>query len=111
MKRLLSATAVTVTAIVLLGLAIDAHSRVPVDRPQSPSKASLLVASGRVEGVTSEVALRPQGVGRIVRIFVQEGQYVKEGTVLLQLDGEQAAREAPWRPPRSRWPRLGWHAC
>lgn len=41
-----------------------------------------------MEGATTEIELRPQLFGRVVSVFVTEGQFVQQGDILLQLDDE-----------------------
>ena len=78
-----------VTVVVVLGLLIDAQSRTPVDRPAGQSEPQTIFASGRIEGTTPEIELRPRLSGRIVELLVEEGQVVRKGVVLLRLDDEQ----------------------
>ena len=56
-------------------------------------ESSLIFASGRIEGATPEIELRPQLAGRITRVLASEGQIVGEGDVLLQLDDRQYCQE------------------
>ena len=78
-----------VTLVVSLGLLIDAQSRTPVDRPAQRSEPNTIFASGRIEGTTAEIELRPRISGRIVQLPVVEGQLVRKGDVLLQLDDQE----------------------
>ena len=78
-----------VTVIGVLGFVIDAQSRVPVVRHEIPPGEYAIFATGRVEGTTPEIELRPQLAGRVEEILVAEGQLVKQGDVLLRLDDQQ----------------------
>jgi multidrug resistance efflux pump len=82
-----------IAAIAILGMTIDIQSRAPSARPDRASEPSRIFASGRIEGATAEIELRSQLAGRIVRVFVSEGQVVNEGDVLLQLDDRQYRQE------------------
>lgn len=104
MKLILCGTVVTV-AIIGLSVAIDIQSRVPVQRPLTDPQAAaaaaapdagprLICANGRIEGATPEIKLRPQLAGRIARILVKEGQLVRAGEVLLELDDAEYVQEA-----------------
>jgi multidrug resistance efflux pump len=77
------------SAVGLLGLAIDAHSRVPIEHPPFPVEPQRIFATGRVEGMTQEIELRPQFSGRIDEIPVHEGQWVEKGDLLIRLDDDQ----------------------
>lgn len=92
MKRLAVVMA-AVLLVGLLGLVIDAQSRVPVARPDQPGAPRMIFASGRVEGATPEIELRPQLAGRIQEVLVREGHLVEQGEVLLRLDDEQYRHE------------------
>jgi HlyD family secretion protein len=93
MKKLVLAAVFLVGAVGILGMTIDVHSRVPSARPDQSSEPSPIFASGRIEGATAEIELRPQMAGRITRVLVTEGQVVKEGDVLLQLDDRECCQE------------------
>jgi HlyD family secretion protein len=93
MKKLLLTAVVLVAALAVLGLAIDIQSSTPVVRPEQPAEVSQVFASGRIEGATSEIELRPQLAGRITQAAVVEGQVVNEGDLLLQLDDQQYRQE------------------
>jgi len=82
-----------VMLVVFLGLLIDAQSRTPVSRPAERSEPESICASGRIEGATPEIELRPRLAGRIVDLLVQEGQTVRKGEVLLRLDDQQYRHE------------------
>jgi membrane fusion protein (multidrug efflux system) len=59
--------------------------------------ADEITATGRIEALQA-ISLRPDVDGRVVRIFVREGQRVERGTPLFQIDGAdlrtQVARAA-----------------
>ena len=80
---------VGVTLVVLLGLMIDVQSQAPAERPAEHRQPQTIFASGRIEGATPEIELRPRLSGRIVEILVEEGQTVRKGDVLLRLDAQQ----------------------
>jgi len=79
---------VGITLIVATGFAIDASSRPVVKTPAFQSGPARIYAPGRVEGATPQIELRPQLAGRVVKVLVQEGQYVQKGDLLLQLDDQ-----------------------
>lgn len=80
----------TVVALVGgLGFLIDAQSRAEVRYAEPPSLGQSIFALGRVEGLTPEIEMRTQLMGRVDGILVEEGQRVEKGDVLLQLDDEQ----------------------
>jgi len=81
--------AVGITAVVTLGLIIDAQSRTSVKRSPTQPQQYMIYAQGRIEGSTPEIELRPQLAGRITRVYVEEGQLVEAGNVLLTLDDRQ----------------------
>jgi multidrug resistance efflux pump len=91
-KLILTGTVLTI-AIVGLSVAIDAQSRTPRERPVPDAGRRLICASGRIEGATPEIKLRPQLAGRVVKICVKEGQFVQAGEPLLELDDAQYALE------------------
>jgi multidrug resistance efflux pump len=93
MKKLLLAAVLLIGAVAVLGMTIDVQSRVPASRLDRSPEPSLIFASGRIEGATPEIELRPQLAGRISRVSVLEGQVVDEGDVLLQLDDRQYCQE------------------
>ena len=79
--------------IVTAGLVIQSQSRTTPERPVSRSGPATIYAAGRIEGATEEIRLRPQLDGRIVKLPVEEGQRVKEGELLLQVDSAQYEHE------------------
>jgi multidrug resistance efflux pump len=92
MKFILTGVVLTV-AIVGISVAVDLQSRPMAERPPANAATRLIFASGRIEGATPEVKLRPQLAGRIAKIQVQEGQFVKAGDVLLELDDTDLVQE------------------
>jgi HlyD family secretion protein len=93
MKKLLLTTIALVAAVIGLGVAIEIQSTAPVVRPAQSGDARQIYASGRIEGATSEIELRLQAVGRITQVPVCEGQVVKAGDLLIQLDDQQYRQE------------------
>jgi HlyD family secretion protein len=91
-KFILTGIVLTV-AIVGVSVAVDLQSRTTADRPPQNDGPRPIFASGRIEGVTPEVKLRPQIAGRIVGIPVKEAQCVRAGDVLLDLDSAELAQE------------------
>jgi multidrug resistance efflux pump len=81
--------ALGITAIITMGIMIDAQSSPPAVRPVNQAKEVRIFALGRVEGITSEIELRSQLDGRIVELPIKEGQFVEQGAVLLVLDDQQ----------------------
>jgi multidrug resistance efflux pump len=92
LKFILTGMVLTV-AIVGLSVAIDVQSRAPDQRPRPDAGPRLICASGRIEGATPEVKLRPQIAGRVVKIRVKEGQLVQAGETLLELDDAEYVQE------------------
>jgi HlyD family secretion protein len=93
MKKLIFAAVALVAAVAALGVAIDVQSSAPVVRPDRPADSSQIFASGRIEGATAEIELRPQLAGRITQAPIGEGQVVNEGQLLLRLDDQQYCQE------------------
>ena len=52
-----------------------------------------ICASGRIEGTTPEIKLRPQVAGHVSKLCVKEGQLVRAGQVLLELDDAQQVQQ------------------
>jgi HlyD family secretion protein len=92
MKFIMAGVVLTV-AIVGLSVAVDIQSRPAAERPRTDAAARLICASGRIEGATPEIKLRPQIAGRVVNVAVKEGQLVKAGDVLLELDDAELVQE------------------
>jgi multidrug resistance efflux pump len=93
MKKLLLTAVILIAAVTALGVAIDIQSSTPVVRPERSAEPTQVFASGRIEGATSEIELRPQLAGRITQVPFAEGQVVGEGDLLLQLDDQQYRQE------------------
>lgn len=80
--------------VAALGVALDSHSRLPSSpAPTSFPTQTAIHAAGRVEAQTRRVALRPQLLGRVVELAVQEGDWVDRDQVLLRLDASQYQAE------------------
>jgi HlyD family secretion protein len=92
MRFILIGMALTV-AIVGLSVAIDVQSRAPDEGPKLDAGRRLIFASGRIEGATAEINLRPQLAGRVARICAKEGQIVQAGDILLKLDDAEHAQQ------------------
>ncbi|MHB8973171.1 MAG: HlyD family secretion protein [Pirellulaceae bacterium] len=84
-----SIIALGMTAVVAAGLVIARQSQSLPQRAAPPSSPATIFAAGRIEGASEEIRLRPQLDGRIVRVAVTEGQLVRPGELLLQLDDAQ----------------------
>ena len=82
MKKLLLIAVALLAAVAALGVVIDIQSSTRVVRPERPAESSQIFASGRIEGATAEIELRPQLAGRITHVSVAEGQVVNEGDEL-----------------------------
>lgn len=80
------AIAMGITGIVAGGLVIQNQSRTVPERPAPLTGPAKIFAAGRIEAATEEVRLRPQLDGRIERLAVEEGQAVRQGELLLQVD-------------------------
>jgi HlyD family secretion protein len=92
MKFILAGAVLTI-AIVGLSMAIDVQSHSPDKHPAPVAESKLICASGRIEGASPEIKLRPQIAGRVVKISVKEGQTVQAGEALLELDDAQYVQE------------------
>ncbi|MFM7313813.1 MAG: biotin/lipoyl-binding protein [Cyanobium sp.] len=86
--------------VALLGLWILGGCRSEAQRPTFPSVQTVIVGSARfAPGIdvisriqsTSNVVMRPETDGRVVRILAREGQRVKAGQPILVLDNVQQA--------------------
>jgi HlyD family secretion protein len=82
-----------VTSVVFLGILVDYQSRGPAVRSNVEWSQDAIFASGRVEGASLEIELRPRLAGRIVELRAQEGQMVKANDVLLAIDDQQYRHE------------------
>lgn len=80
---------VGIAVVVSLGLLIDTQSQAPASRPSPPSRPVEIFALGRIEGRCPEIELRPELEGRVVEVFVEEGQQVEANEIILQLDDRQ----------------------
>lgn len=61
----------------------------PYEKGKTPSlEDSPIRIYGRVEPLGREVFVGPQRAKKITKIYVREGQYVKKGDILLELDSE-----------------------
>lgn len=76
-------------------LMIDAQSQLPAARQHTrPSDEQWpIYAQGRIEGATPEIELRPRLQGPVAAIPVEEGQFVEQGSLLLQVDDQQRRHE------------------
>ncbi len=79
----------TLGVILLLGLSIDLQSHSPPVRHEATDGALDIFASGRVEGATEEINLRPQLQGRVADLAFAESSTVAEGDVLLRIDDRE----------------------
>jgi multidrug resistance efflux pump len=82
-----------VALVILLGFLLEAQSQTPTIPPPEPIKEYKIFAPGRLEGTTEEIELRPQLSGQIVSIPVEEGQVVRTGDILMQIDPQQYKHE------------------
>lgn len=65
----------------------------PYEKGKTPSlEDSPIRIYGRVEPLGREVFVGPQRAKKITKIYVREGQYVKKGDILLELDSEVEAQ-------------------
>jgi len=87
-----------VSSLAILGslmLMIDAQSQLPAARQHTPptDEPWSIYAQGRIEGATPEIELRPRLQGPVAVIPVEEGQFVEQGELLLQVDEQQRRHE------------------
>jgi len=80
-------------SVAALGFAVHRQSQVAEDRPPLQLSQQMIFATGRVEGATPEIELRPQLPGRVAQVLVHEGQMVQGGQILVQLDDEEYRQE------------------
>jgi HlyD family secretion protein len=52
-----------------------------------------IFATGLIEGVTEDVQLRMEQVGRVTEVFANTGDWVEEGAVLVKLDDQRQLQE------------------
>lgn len=65
----------------------------PYEKGKTPSlEDSPIRIYGRVEPLGREVFVGPQRAKKITKIYVREGQYLKKGDILLELDSEVEAQ-------------------
>ena len=57
------------------------------------SRNTLIRAAGRIEGRTEQVEVRARISEQIGKVHVIEGQWVRKGELLVELDGEQLAHQ------------------
>ncbi|MBN1588473.1 MAG: HlyD family secretion protein [Pirellulales bacterium] len=81
--------AVGTTVVVALGLMIATQSQTSFKPSACEPRQHMIYADGRIEGSTPEIELRPQMTGQITNVYVEEGQAVEAGEVLLTLDDRQ----------------------
>jgi HlyD family secretion protein len=84
---------IAVVLVVVLGWAIDSQSRIPTERNQCATPDVTICASGRIEGRTEEIELRPRLLGRVASVRVEEGQMVAKDDVLVALDDAEYRHE------------------
>ncbi len=65
----------------------DVASRPP--RPAGKPTQAAIYAPGIVEGTTSEIQLRMEASGRIAGVYVQEGQWVRQGDLLVEIANDE----------------------
>jgi HlyD family secretion protein len=86
-------TILTVGAILFLGTSIDFQSRTEPVRDAPSDELLAIYASGRVEGATEEINLRPQLHGSVAELAFRESSTVAEGDVLLRIDDREYRHE------------------
>ena len=79
-------------AVVLLSTALFVGSRERATKvapaPAAPSRANLIAAPGRVEAVSEEIRVSSELSGRLRSVPVEEGERVKKGQVLAELENQ-----------------------
>jgi multidrug resistance efflux pump len=76
----------TIAGIATLGMTIDSTSMTRRNELPERVQPDRIFATGRIEGLSPEIELRPQLAGRVIELPVREGQHVSAGTVLLRLE-------------------------
>lgn len=82
-----------VVVILILGVSIDFQSHAVPVRQEATDRSQAIHASGRVEGATEEINLRPQLPGRVSELPLAESARVAAGDVLLVIDDRQYRHE------------------
>ncbi len=94
-KTLVIATGLV--SVVVLGLMIEGQSQEEVLRKPLSRTSQMLYAQGRIEGTSDSVKLRPQLNERCRLVFVDAGDVVAAGDVLVQLDDRQLRQQVVLR--------------
>lgn len=86
---------ILVTCLLLAGMGtwLDRQSRPPATLASASPELGNIHASGRVEGATSEIAMRAEVSGQIAEVCVHEGEFVQAGALLLRLDASAAEQQ------------------
>lgn len=96
MKKVLIIAAVAVALLALVGFSVQQSKKnvttVQTGKVIREDLASLVSASGEIKPKTY-VNIGAQGYGKIVKLFVKEGEVVKRGQMLAQLENIQSAAD------------------
>lgn len=96
MKKVLIIAAVVVALLALVGFSVQASKKnvttVQTGKVIREDLASEVSASGEIKPKTY-VNVGAQGYGKIVKLFVKEGEIVKRGQMLVQLENVQSAAD------------------
>ncbi|MHB0956071.1 MAG: HlyD family secretion protein [Pirellulaceae bacterium] len=82
-------TIATVGSIIFLGMSINSSSRTEAVHSDMSDEPTAIYASGRVEGATKEINLRPQLPGRVAEILVHESSPVTADQPLMRIDDRE----------------------
>ena len=105
--KIVLAIVIVVLLVVVVGFSLNQTQRnvvaVQTAKVVQQDIASIVTASGEIKPKTY-VNVGANAIGRITKLFVQEGQRVKKGQMVAQLENVQPASDvaAPFRrPPRN----------
>ena len=96
MKKILIIVAVVVALALIVGFTVRASSRnavtVQTGKVVREDLASMVSASGQIKPKTY-VNIGANAFGKIVKLYVQEGEHVKRGQILAQLENVQSSAD------------------
>src|SRR5437016_6569063 len=95
-KKVLLGAAILLTALVVLGIVVHESNKgvvaVQTGKAQRQGLASIVSASGEIRPKTY-VNIGANAFGKITRLYVKEGDHVKKGQLLAQLENVQSSAD------------------
>src|SRR5436305_13142167 len=95
-KKVLLGAAILLTALVVLGIVVHESNKgvvaVQTGKAQRQGLASIVSASGEIKPKTY-VNIGANAYGKITHLYVKEGDHVKKGQLLAQLENVQSAAD------------------